>query len=105
MLFPKSAHPSNHKILLTIGGVDIPILYDTRVVVTCMTLATFNKHFSSAKRQNHFTGVCDNHLGLYLFYTLPIKYKNKTVCGWFEICDNFDVDLLRINIIKELGIF
>ena len=91
-------------ILLKVGGVEIPVLYDTRAAVTCLSRATFDKYFMCFQRPNHFAGIKgagDNDLGLYGVYTIPVQWKNKKeVPGQFMVCNNHDVDLTSIDLIN-----
>ena len=97
-----------HEILLNIGGVEIPVLYDTGAAVTCLSRATFNKHFTKYQQRNHSSrvkGAGNNNLGLYGVYTIPVKYNNtKEVQVQFMVFNNLDVDLIWINLINNIGI-
>ena len=59
---------NRHEILLKVGGVEIPVLYDTGAAVTCLSRATFEKHFRHYQRHNHSSvgvkGAGDNNLSL-----------------------------------------
>ena len=60
------------------------MLYNTGAVVTCLTLDTFQRHFSTAKWENHQTniiGASNTDLKLYGIYTLPVGYKDKEAWG------------------------
>ena len=70
---------NRHEVLLNVGGVDILVLYNTWAAVTCLSRATFDKHFIKYQRRNQSSGVKgagNNDLGLYVVYTIPVKYKN-----------------------------
>ena len=99
---------NRHENLLKVGGVEIPVLYDTGTAVTCLSSATFNKHFTRFQCRNHSAGVKgagDNDLGIYGVYTIPVQWKNKKeIPGQFMVCNNLDVDLIGIDLISELGI-
>ena len=99
---------NRHEILLKEGGVDIPVLYDTGAAVTCLSRATFDKHFTHYQRRNHSAGVKgagDNDLDLYGVYSIPVQWKNKKeVQGQFMVCNNLDIDLIGIDLINDLGI-
>ena len=100
---------NRHEILLKVGGVEIPVLYDTGAAVTCLSRATFEKHFRHYQRHNHSSvgvkGAGDNNLDLYGIYTIPVQWKNKKeVQGQFMVCNELDIDLIGIDLINELGI-
>ena len=83
-----------------------PMLYDTGAAATCLTLKTFQKYFSHAKRSNHQTNVIgagNNDLKLYGAYTLPASCKNRKALGTFLVCEHLDDDILGINLIHDLG--
>ena len=102
--------PSNenrHEILLKVGGVEIPVLYDTGAAVTCLSKPTYEKYFTRFQRINHNAGVkgaAGNTLGLSGVYKIPVQWKNKKALGQFMVCDHLDLDLIGIDLINELGI-
>ena len=95
-----------HDVTIRIDGQDIPMRYDTGAAATCLTLKTFQKHFSHTKCSNHRTNVIgagNNDLMLYGASTLPASYKNPKALGTFLVCEHLDDDILGIDLINDLG--